>query len=254
MNEENMENFGKFIFELRKEKGMTQKELAEKLMVTDKAVSKWERCLSLPDISLLLPLSKIFDVTVTELLSGKRIESDSKLSVNEVESLMDTALNLTSEEKYARNKSRKKREKIYFLSAAVLGAEIIAMYFCGFDFTSSGALFITAEILLFVFGTYFTFFIKDTLPRFYDEGKISFYSDGFFRINLIGVHFNNRNWGHIIKTVHTTMMSVMTIFPIVCFFAFKVFPTHYNTILMIIFFPSVFSIFAAVYFPAVKHK
>ena len=47
---------GKFIAKIRKEKGMTQQKLAEKLFVTDKAVSKWERGLSLPDISILEPL------------------------------------------------------------------------------------------------------------------------------------------------------------------------------------------------------
>ena len=51
----------------RKEKGLTQKELGDKLFVTDKAVSKWERGLSLPDISLFDKLSKVLDIDMTEL-------------------------------------------------------------------------------------------------------------------------------------------------------------------------------------------
>lgn len=50
------ERFGQFVAQLRKEKGLTQKELAQKLYLSDKAVSKWERGLSIPDVALLPPL------------------------------------------------------------------------------------------------------------------------------------------------------------------------------------------------------
>lgn len=63
---------GKFIADLRKEKKMTQRNLAEQLHITDKAVSKWERGLSCPDITLLSPLAEILDVTTNELLNGQR--------------------------------------------------------------------------------------------------------------------------------------------------------------------------------------
>ena len=62
---------GRFIAELRKQKGYTQKELAEKIMVTDKAISRWETGKGLPDTSLLKPLGDILGVSVGELLSGK---------------------------------------------------------------------------------------------------------------------------------------------------------------------------------------
>ena len=65
---------GRFIAELRKQKGFTQNELAEKLMVTDKAISRWETGKGLPDTSLLKPLGDVLGVSVTELLSGKEIE------------------------------------------------------------------------------------------------------------------------------------------------------------------------------------
>ena len=55
----NQENIGKFIAELRKEKNMTQQELADKLMITDRAISHWENGRRLPDISLLKSLSEI---------------------------------------------------------------------------------------------------------------------------------------------------------------------------------------------------
>ena len=65
---------GKFISEKRKSLNMTQSVLASKLHITDKAVSKWERGLSLPDISIIIPLSEIFGVSLYDLLKGE--ESD----------------------------------------------------------------------------------------------------------------------------------------------------------------------------------
>ncbi len=64
---------GNFIAELRKEKKLTQKELAEKINVSDKAVSRWETGKGYPDVTSLVSLSEYFDVSVNELLSGKRL-------------------------------------------------------------------------------------------------------------------------------------------------------------------------------------
>jgi len=71
----NNEKMGQFIAELRKSHQMTQKDLAEKLDVSDKAVSKWERGLSCPDISLLSPLSNLLGITASELLNGERTDT-----------------------------------------------------------------------------------------------------------------------------------------------------------------------------------
>ena len=65
------QTLGMMISTLRKEKGMTQLELAEKMGVTDKAVSKWERDLSFPDISSIPKLAEIFEVSVDELMQVK---------------------------------------------------------------------------------------------------------------------------------------------------------------------------------------
>lgn len=84
-----MENqkIGVFICEARKAKGLTQKQLSEALGVTDKAVSKWERGVSCPDISLLTPLAGVLGVTVTELLAG-----EAQLPAPEAEAQVKTAL------------------------------------------------------------------------------------------------------------------------------------------------------------------
>lgn len=65
-----VEKIGKFIASLRKEKNLTQEQLAEKMGVTDRAVSKWERGLSLPDASLMIPLCDELGIKVNELLLG----------------------------------------------------------------------------------------------------------------------------------------------------------------------------------------
>ena len=77
MGNGNNEKIGKFICELRKSQRLIQKDLANKLGVTDKAVSKWERGLSYPDIELLIPLANILGVSTTELLMGEKNTSSS---------------------------------------------------------------------------------------------------------------------------------------------------------------------------------
>ena len=67
---------GKFIKDCRKKKGITQSELADMLMISDKTVSKWETGNGLPDVSLMMPLSEALNISVNELLSGERLEGD----------------------------------------------------------------------------------------------------------------------------------------------------------------------------------
>lgn len=71
------ENIGKLISKIRKEKGMTQKDLADKLNVTDRAVSKWERGLCCPDISLLKDLSNILGISISKLICGEELSDES---------------------------------------------------------------------------------------------------------------------------------------------------------------------------------
>lgn len=191
------EKFGVFLARLRKEKGMTQKELAEKLYVSDKAVSKWERGLSLPDISLLQPMAELLGVSTTELLSGQFI--DQPMTVREVEPLITGALTLTAQEREAQREHRRSWGKWYFLALAAFAVEAAALWEWLWDefvsFTAVGPL------LAAVFGAYFIFGAKEKLPAFYDTNRINFYSDGIFRMNIPGVSFNNRNWLYILNAV-----------------------------------------------------
>ena len=88
------EKFGLFVTELRKEKNLTQKDLAEKLYVSDKTVSKWERGLSMPNVVLLIPIADILEVTVTELLRGEKIDTQKNIDTKEVEELVVGSLDM----------------------------------------------------------------------------------------------------------------------------------------------------------------
>lgn len=104
---------GKFIAELRKEQGLNQKELAEKINVTDKAVSKWETGRGAPDISLLIPLANTLGVSVSEVLSGEKML--------QIEASADNDKQLVK---------KLKIKRIIRLSAELFFALIIAVLFC----------------------------------------------------------------------------------------------------------------------------
>ena len=81
---------GRFIAECRKEKNLTQMQLAEQLGITDKAISKWERGISMPDTSIMLELCDILGISVNELLSGEKISMENNDQKNE-QLLLDMA-------------------------------------------------------------------------------------------------------------------------------------------------------------------
>lgn len=82
---------GDFISNLRRSKNLTQKDLADRLGVTDKAVSKWERGAGYPDISFLRPLADILGTSVNELLEGEALDSKSDRADNNLENALDYA-------------------------------------------------------------------------------------------------------------------------------------------------------------------
>lgn len=101
------EKMGGFILLLRKEHGMTQKEMADVLGLTDKAISKWERGLSYPDISMLEPIAVLFEVSVMELLKGERIEPDTAISMQDAQKMIDESISLSDDEITQKHKKNK---------------------------------------------------------------------------------------------------------------------------------------------------
>ena len=76
----NQQKIGKFIAELRKEKNMTQEQLAEKLGVSNKSISRWENGTTMPDYSILKDVCGELDININELISGERIEIDNYIT------------------------------------------------------------------------------------------------------------------------------------------------------------------------------
>lgn len=79
----NQVKIGKFIAECRKKENLTQMQLAEKLNITDRAVSKWETGKAMPDTSIMLELCEILKISVNDLLCGEKIEMENKNPKNE---------------------------------------------------------------------------------------------------------------------------------------------------------------------------
>ena len=117
------ERTGQLITELRKEKGLTQKQLADALNVTDKAVSKWERGLSFPDISMLEPLSELLDVSIMEILAGERQTGDGTLTREEAQDLINASVELGDEE----IKHKKERSRLIIIILIVLSMLLVSI-------------------------------------------------------------------------------------------------------------------------------
>ena len=220
--------FGAFVAQLRKEKGLMQKELAEKLYVSDKAVSKWERGLSIPDVAILVPLAEILGVTVTELLECRRLPKDEPMDSQQTEEIVKKVIGLSEEEQRKYRPDRFKRGLQLFLCTAVGALEIWVLTMLGYSMDEIFASLGTMMILMAIFGLYFCVFTKEKLPRYYDENRISSFSDGFLRMNMPGVYFNNRNWPHIVRAGQLWAMIGLVASPVFFFVMTKFLPAVWD--------------------------
>ncbi len=127
----NQEQIGKLIATCRKEKKLTQKELASILNVTDKSVSKWERGICLPDVSLYKPLCEILGITLNDFFAGKKIEEEKYKEVadqNLYKALENSSFTLKEKIDYY----TKKWEKEHFLELMIEMIIIIFLIIIGF--------------------------------------------------------------------------------------------------------------------------
>ena len=192
--------FGRFLAQLRREKGMTQKELAATLYVSDKAVSKWERGQSVPDISLLVPLAEQLNVTVAELLQGRRVEEEQRFTREETEDLVRKALTFSAEPPERRQARTRKYLPVYVI-CCVLGV------------AGALALLIIGVVFGVVYGAYAMFWMAETLPRYYDENRICNFAQGAFHIHIPGIYYNNRNWKHVLRAFRVWSMASLVLVP-----------------------------------------
>lgn len=104
----NQEKIGKFIAECRKKKKLTQTDIAKQLGVTDKSVSKWERGICFPDVSTLIPLTEMLDISLYDLFKGEKMDK------KEVEQVLRNTIT------YSNNEIKKKRKKYIIISSIVI--------------------------------------------------------------------------------------------------------------------------------------
>ena len=135
--------FGAFVAQNRKNLELTQRELAEKLHVTDKAVSKWERGLSYPDVTLLEPLAEVFGMGVTELVSCRSAapspapaqwaewEIPPKEEESPEEAAVQTLLDISGESLRTERKRGRRRGTLLILLAALLALLVVVVLLSG---------------------------------------------------------------------------------------------------------------------------
>lgn len=206
------QKFGTFVATLRKEKGITQKELAEQLFISDKAVSKWETASSVPSIDLLVPLADILGITVTELLMCRRMEQDKPLDAAQVEQVVKTAISYSEKEERA-YQGKSKWGPVYIFAFFIACAEM--WFVCRSGHATIG---MTVEVILAaIFGIYFCFLAKTKLPHYYDENRICLYTDGLFEMNLPGLSLNNGNWTKILNVGRIWSITLMLSYPLVSY-------------------------------------
>lgn len=126
---------GELIRKLRKEKDMTQKDIADLLHITDKAVSKWERGLCAPDIALLEPLSKALGVSIIELIGGERIIKNEH--IDETETTAKVVIDYSKSE--IKHKVTSMRKKYITVTSVIIIVSILLGLFTylGFHYFST---------------------------------------------------------------------------------------------------------------------
>lgn len=114
-------NVGKFIAALRKEQGLTQEALGQKLGVTNKTVSRWETGAYMPDIELLVPLGELLGVSVNELLAGDRLSDEQfrkQADENLVEAVRESSFSVKERTAFFRKKWL--RDNIWLIAVSIL--------------------------------------------------------------------------------------------------------------------------------------
>ena len=175
---------GNFIADCRKEKGLTQEQLAEKLYITDRAVSKWERGLSLPDADKMLDLCNILDINVNELLNGE------KINMKDYDKKTDELLVELAKQEELKNKKLITDMYVLAITAVIfyIGITVLAAYTLG-----EGTLFgiIVAVSTAFLVIVAFYAFKLEIDAGYYECRKCHhrYVPDSYFKV-MISPHLN----------------------------------------------------------------
>lgn len=209
------EKFGAFIAALRKEQSLTQQELADRLFVSNKAVSKWERGQSLPDIALLEPLAQCLGVSVAELLRGERL-AERPLEAQETEELVGRALHFSDDGGAEESPQKRRLWRLAWGLSVLMGVAGTAVLLrLGVSWAELGNTVLLIELLCLIFGVWTVFFTPARLPRYYDENKITTFNQGPVRMNLAFIRIHNGNWPRMLAVVRLWAVVVTAVYPVV---------------------------------------
>ena len=187
----NQEKIGKFIARVRKEKNMTQQELANKLNITDRAISHWENGRSMPDAGIMLELCKLLDINVNELLSAKKIIEESYNEQAE-ENLLEMRREIESKNKKILILNR----IISFLGVVIYLLIVLSTILIEMPMVIRNTIMALALVILLLFGVYNLNIIRKTgyyecqeckhqyIPTFYQMffGMSGITKDGIWRM------------------------------------------------------------------------
>ena len=187
----NQEKIGKFIARIRKEKNMTQQELAKKLNITDRAISHWENGRSMPDAGIMLELCKLLDINVNELLSAKKIIEESYNEQAE-ENLLEMRREIESKNKKILILNR----IITFLGVVIYLLIVLSTILIEMPMVIRNTIMALALVILLLFGVYNLNIIRKTgyyecqeckhqyIPTFYQMffGMSGITKDGIWRM------------------------------------------------------------------------
>jgi len=176
----------------------------------------------MPDITLLVPLAEVLEVTVTELLECKRIEKKDFLDTDRTDEIVKKVITLSEEEQNLFRMNRKKRLVFFVPIVAVACVEAILLQVCAqFKNVPADNLYLFTVIGI-LCGCYFWIFAKEKIPAYYDQNKVTAYSDGVFRMNLVSTSINNSNWKYILQVGRIWSVVCMVVLPLL-YFLLKVF-------------------------------
>lgn len=254
MHQIDKQEFGRFVSQLRKEKGLTQKDLASILVISDKAISKWETGVSIPDVGMLIPLSETLGVTVTELLQCQRNPSPEPMESEAVEDLLKTAIAYSDEEQKINRPDWKQELPKFLLYAIGSGVSTLAVAAMCADSPLLNNLFFM-EIMMVCFGAYFMMVLQKKLPSYYDQNQIRYFNDGFLKMNLPGLTFNNRNWPYIRQAGVRSCVVIGLVYPWIFLFSEKCIPQEIIPLkLMFMLVPILGGLILPMYIAGKKHS
>lgn len=187
---------GPFIARVRTKRRLTQRELAERLYVSDKTVSKWERGLSLPSVPLLMPLAEALGLSISELMSCEESPDGKNVERDEADRLIAASLRLSGATLTGRQRVLRVTAFLGTVTVwSVLTAKIVFSRNIDLLPQALSDPAVTGGLLMLVALAYFSFCCHETLPAYYDENRISFVAQGPFRMNLGGLmRIHNGNW------------------------------------------------------------